>query len=159
MTNTILNLGKIDFSKPSSIYYIEADDEKISKNLKAMLGDEADNIDFEKLLKLNKINLSIIPNMINASYGAQNLAALTILLNSRGYVMPDSFENNFALYFDYQNEYSAFVTFSLYGEGVISANMAFVRNDKRDNIIKRMMEIESGLGEESIIFTMAKEVE
>ena len=158
MTEDILKLGSTDYSTPAAVYYLEADFKKISENLKAMLGEEAETMDFEKLLKLNKINLSIIPTLINASYGSNNLAALTPLMNSRGYIMPDTFKNNFALFFEYDGEYSAFVVFSEYGDKVISANMSFIKNGEKDNVARRVKEIEEGLGKGCIKFTGVKEV-
>ena len=88
--------------------------------------------------------------MINASYGAENLAALTILTNSRGYIMPINFKNNFALFVQYEGDYSAIVSFSKFGDGVISANMSFVKNGDKDNVFMRMYEITSTVGEDGI---------
>lgn len=42
--------------------------------------------------------------------------------------MPKDFESDFSLFLQYDGEYSAIVSFSEYGEGVISANMSFVKN-------------------------------
>ena len=83
-------------------------------------------------------------------YGAENLAALTILINSRGYVMPKDSKNNFALFVQYEGDYSAIVSFYEYGDGVISANMSFDKNGDKDNIFMRMYEITSALGEDSV---------
>lgn len=146
----ILELGAADYNRPTAIYYMEADKEQIVANFKALYGDEADGFDIEKLLQLKRVNLSILPNMINASYGAKSLAALTILTNSRGYIMPKDFKKDFALYLEYEEGCSALVSFSEYGDGVISANMSFVINGDKDNIFSRLYEITQALGEGGI---------
>lgn len=148
--NKVLAIGAVDYSKPTEVYYIAANREQIINNIKALSGEELDGFDIEKLLKLNRVDFSVIGNMINASYGADNLAALTILTNSRGYVMPKDFTDDFAIYLQYDGEYSALVSFSKFGDGVIKATMSFVNNGERDNIFRRIYEITQGLGENSI---------
>ena len=146
----VLAIGAAQYSKPTEVYYIAANREQIINNIKALSGEESDGFDIEKLLKLNKVDFAVIGNMINASYGADNLAALTILTNSRGYVMPKDFTDDFAIYLQYDGEYSALVSFSKFGDGVIKATMSFVNNGERDNIFRRIYEITQGLGEDSI---------
>ena len=146
----VLAIGAVDYSKPTEVYYIAANREQIINNIKALSGEELDGFDIEKLLKLNRVDFSVIGNMINASYGADNLAALTILTNSRGYVMPKDFTDDFAIYLQYDGEYSALVSFSKFGDGVIKATMSFVNNGEKDNIFRRIYEITQGLGEDSI---------
>ena len=156
MTNKVLAIGAVDYSKPTEIYYMAANREQIINNIKAFSDEELDGFDIEKLLKLNKVDFSVIGNMINASYGAENLAALTILTNSRGYIMPKDFADDFALYLQYDGEYSALVSFSKFGDGVIKATMSFVNNGDRDNIFSRLYEITQGLGEDSIDVAIVK---
>ncbi len=148
--NKVLAIGAVDYNKPTEVYYMAANREQIINNIKALSGEDLDGFDIEKLLKLNRVDFSVIGNMINASYGADNLAALTILTNSRGYVMPKGFTDNFAIYLQYDGEYSALVSFSKFGDGVIKATMSFVNNGERDNIFRRIYEITQGLGEDSI---------
>ena len=148
--NKVLSIGAADYSKPTEVYYMSANREQIINNIKALSSEELDGFDIEKLLKLNRIDFSVIGNLINASYGAENLAALTILTNSRGYVMPKDFTDDFAIYLQYDGEYSALVSFSKFGDGVIKATMSFVNNGERDNIFRRIYEITQGLGENSI---------
>ena len=151
MTNKILALGAVEFNKPTDIFYLYADKKQMIANIKALAGEDAENIDFEKMEKLNKrYNFSTLASLINASYGAENLAALTILTNSRGYIMPKDFKDDFALFVQYEGEYSAIVSFSKFGDGVISANMAFVKNGDKDNVFSRIYEITSTTGEDSI---------
>ncbi|MCH5188451.1 MAG: S-layer homology domain-containing protein, partial [Oscillospiraceae bacterium] len=152
----ILELGGADYSRPATIYYMGADKEQIIANVKALYGGELDGFDIEKLLQLKRVNFSILPNMINASYGVKNLAALTILTNSRGYIMPKDFTKDFALYLEYDEGCSALISFSEYGDGVISANMSFVINGYKDNIFSRLYEITQALGEDSIYVAKVK---
>ena len=156
MTSQMLELGVADYSKPSAIYHLSADKEQIIANIKALAGEEIIEVDLEKLLNHKKLSFAVLPSLINASYGPQNLAALTILTNSRGYVMPKDFKNDFALYFEYDGGCSALVTFSEFGDGVISANMSFVINGDKDNIFRRVFEITQGLGEDSIKIALVK---
>ncbi len=156
MTSQMLELGAADYSKPSAIYHLAADKEQIIANIKALAGEEIIEVDLEKLLNHKKLSFAVLPSLINASYGPQNLAALTVLTNSRGYVMPKDFKNDFALYFEYDGGCSALVTFSEFGDGVISANMSFVINGDKDNIFRRVFEITQGLGEDSIKIALVK---
>ena len=55
------------------------------------------------------------------------------------------------MFVQYEGGYSAIVSFSEFGDGVVSANMSFVKNGDKDNVFVRMYEITQGLGEESII--------
>ena len=160
MTDKILALSTVDFNKPKDIYYLSADREQIYANIEALA--KADGVDIENLGAnwfehiSKKLNFSTLASMINASYGAENLAALTILTNSRGYIMPKDFKNNFALFFQYEGDYSAIVSFSEFGDGVISANMSFVKNGDKDNVFMRMYEITSTVGEDGIKMAKVK---
>ena len=156
MTSQMLELGAADYSKPSAIYHLSADKEQIMANIKALAGEEVAEVDLEKLLNHKKLSFAVLPGLINASYGPQNLAALTVLTNSRGYIMPKDFKNDFALYFEYDEGCSALVTFSEFGDGVISANMSFVINGDKDNIFRRVFELTEGLGEDSIEMALVK---
>ena len=157
MTNKLLALGSVDFNKPSDIFYLYADKEQMIANIKALAGEDAESIDFEKMEKLNKrYNFSTLASLINASYGAENLAALTILTNSRGYIMPKDFKDDFALFVQYEGEYSAIVSFSKFGDGVISANMAFVKNGDKDNVFRRLYETTSAVGTDSVTIAKVK---
>ena len=64
--------------------------------------------------------------------------------------MPRDFKNDFALFVQYEGDYSAIVSFSKYGDGVISANMSFVKNGEKDNVFKRLYEIVSVVGEDAV---------
>lgn len=151
MTDKILKLGEVEFNNPKDIYYLHADKEQMFANIKALAGEDAENINFEQLEKLNKkYNFSTLASLINSSYGAENLAALTILTNSRGYIMPKDFKDDFALFVQYEGDYSAIVSFYEYGDGVISASMSFVKNGDKDNVFSRIYEITSATGEDSV---------
>ena len=159
-TEKILALSTVDFNKPKEIFYLSADREQIIANLEAL--GEAEGVDMSEMGDvwvehiLKKFNFSTLASLINSSYGAENLAALTILTNSRGYVMPKDFKNNFALYVQYEGEYSAIVSFSEFGDGVISANMSFVKNGEKDNVFTRLYEITSTVGEDGIVAAKVK---
>ena len=154
MTEKIMALGTVDFNKPTDIFYLSAEREQIIANIEAMAEAEGVNIEdmgdawIEHLWK--RLNFSTLASLINSSYGSENLAALTILVNNRGYIMPKDFKNNFALFVQYEGDYSAIVSFYEYGDGVISANMSFVKNGDKDNVFRRMYEITSAAGENGI---------
>ena len=48
------------------------------------------------------------------------------------------------------------MTFSEFGDGVISANMSFVKNGDKDNVFTRLYEITSAVGEEGIVAAKVK---
>ena len=154
MTEKVLAIGAVDFNKPKDIYYLSADREQIIANLEALA--KAEGVDLNEMGDvwvehiLKRFNFSTLASLINSSYGAENLAALTILTNSKGYIMPKDFKNNFALFVQYEGDYSAIVSFSEFGDGVISANMSFVKNGDKDNVFMRMYEITSTVGEDGI---------
>ena len=162
MTEKILALSTIDFNKPKEIYYLSADREQIIANFEALA--KAEGVDFSEMGDvwvehiLKKFNFSTLASLINSSYGAENLAALTILTNSRGYVMPKDFKNNFELFVQYDGEYSAIVSFFEFGDGVISANMSFVKNGDKDNVfrLRRLHEITSAVGEDAVTIAKVK---
>ena len=160
MTEKVLALGTVDFNKPKDIYYLSADREQIIANIETLA--KAEGVDFSEMGDvwvehiLKKFNFSTLASLINSSYGAENLAALTILTNSRGYIMPKDFKNNFALFVQYEGDYSAIVSFSEFGDGVISANMSFVKNGDKDNVFMRMYEITSTVGEDGIKMAKVK---
>ena len=160
MTEKVLALGTVDFNKPKDIYYLSADREQIIANLEALA--KTEGVDFSEMGDvwvehiLKRFNFSTLASLINSSYGAENLAALTILTNSRGYIMPKDFKNNFALFVQYEGDYSAIVSFSKFGDGVISANMSFVKNGDKDNVFTRLYEITSAVGEEGIVAAKVK---
>ncbi len=158
ITDKISVIGELDYSKPNGVFCIETDMDKLTSNLKAAAEAESVDIDFGKLEKITKrYNSNYLASLINSSYGAEYLAALTILTNSRGYVMPKDFKDDFALYLQYDGDYSAIVSFSEYGDGVISANMSFVRNGDKDNMMRRLYEVASALGEDVVNVTKVVE--
>lgn len=138
--------------KPEAIYYLSIDFSELSKKIKELNDDENDDVAIlENMLEYKrKLNLSIIPNMVNGSYGPDNLVVTTILTNSCGYVMPQDFKNDFALFLQFDGEYSAFVDFCEFGEGVIKATVQLIKNGENDSIFLRMKEIEEALGEECV---------
>ena len=160
MTEKVLSLGAVDFNKLKDIYYLSADREQIIANIETLA--KAEGVDIKDLGEhwfehiWRRLNFSTLASMINASYGAENLAALTMLTNSRGYIMPKDFKNNFALFVQYEGDYSAIVSFSEFGDGVISANMSFVKNGDKDNVFMRIYEITSTVGEGGVKMALVK---
>ncbi len=154
MLAAIENISGMDYENPEQIYYFSSDKDKIIANIKAQYPEESAEYDLENLPLWQLLDFAVLANMINTSYGSKNLAALTILSNSRGYVMPEDFEGDFALYLEYDGGYSVIVSFAEYGDGVIRGNMSFVKNGDKDGVFRRIEEISSALGKDSI--TVAK---
>ncbi|MBQ1947840.1 MAG: S-layer homology domain-containing protein [Clostridia bacterium] len=150
MAEEIAAIGSMDYTKPKEIYYLRADIDKIADNIGKMMENETESFDIRRLAELHRVNFSSLASLINSSYGAQNLAALTVLSNREGYVRPKSFKENFALYLTYDGACSVLVSFSEIGEGVIEAQMSFVRNGDKDSVFRRVVEISEGLGEGSL---------
>lgn len=150
MAEEITAIGSMDYTKPKEIYYLRADIDKIADNIGKMMENETESFDIRRLAELHRVNFSSLASLINSSYGAQNLAALTVLSNREGYIRPKTFKENFALYLTYDGACSVLVSFSEIGEGVIEAQMSFVRNGDKDSVFRRMVEISEGLGEGSL---------
>ena len=156
-TDQLLKLGAVDFQNPNEIFYLSVDQKQLVENIKVFAGEEAENIDFDKMELLNKrYSFSSLSSLINGSYGTETLAAMVILSHSRGYLMPEDFKEDFALYLEYEGDYSALVEFSEYGVGVIRANMSFVRNGEKDNVFRRIEELVSYVGDDALIVAKVK---
>ena len=88
------------------------------------------------------------------------MLSITMLLTMSTAVLADGIEGSMqpakikvginAQFPPYEGEYSAIVSFSEYGVGVISANMAFVKNGEKDNVFRRLYEITSAVGEGAV---------
>ena len=155
----IKSVADIDFENPAEIQYIHFDIDKAVEFVEKLYKEsgEQQEIDFRKVIELNRFNIQQFASMINARYGAKTLAATTVLAKSRGYIKPKDFEKNFAVYLKYDGSFSSVVSFSDYGDGVISANMTFVKNGE-ETIDALLTEIIENLGEESVsVETVARE--
>lgn len=152
----IKSAGELDFDKPKEILFVTFNKDKALEHMKEAFGET--DVDFEKVIELNRFSVNQFASMINARYGAQTIAAVSMLSNSEGYIMPKDFEKDFTLYLKYDGEFSSIVSFSKYGEGVISANMMFVKNGE-EQIDMLMNEIFETLGEESISIETVEKTE
>ncbi len=148
----IQSLGKVDYSKPEKMYYITFNVDKIAEFYKGLLKEEGieEEIDIEKILKYNRYNLSYFANTINARYGAETLAATSVLSNYKGYIMPKEFTRDFGVYLKYNSEYSVLVSYSKIGEGVIEGRINFVRNGEKADMLSFMAELFQSFGEECV---------
>lgn len=120
----LAQIGAGDYSEPDTVYELKINRDAAVKQLK----DEDENDVYAKLLELSKFKLITFATSRNAMFGANVLAATSALTEREGYIMPENFDGDFALYLAYDGEYSAFVEFSKIGENVIDANMMFVKN-------------------------------
>ncbi len=145
----IKSIADTDFENPKSVKYLYFNKDKIIEYLEAAAGENEQAIDFELVLELNRFSINNIVSLINARYGASMIAATTVLTNGCGYVKPEDFEKDFAVYLEYDGEFSSVVSFKEFGENVISANMTFVKNGE-EQIDMLMEEVFDSLGEESI---------
>ncbi len=156
---TVENLSKTDFEKPMQMYYVSYNIDKVIEYYNEMLAKEniEEEIDIKRYFELNGFNLSYLANRINARYGSKTLVATSVLTSREGYIMPKDFKKDFGIYLQYTGEYSALVTFSKIGDGVIEARMQFVRNGEKEDILMFMSEVYDALGKESITVRKIKQ--
>lgn len=152
----IADIGKVDYTEPAEMYYLSYHPEKVLAYYEALYAEAGEELsfDYDKLLQMNRLNLSYFANMINGRYGAETIAVTTVLANREGYIMPKDFERDFGIYLQYEGDYSALVTFSKIGEGVIEGYMLFVKNGDKADLMSVMGEMYDSLGEEAL--TIAK---
>ncbi len=145
----IATIANVDFDSPKTVKYIYISNDKILEFMKESYPEAEENFDFEKIIELNRISVTNFASMINARFGAKMIAATTVLASSTGFVKPADFDKNFAVFLEYDGEFSSVVSFNEYGENVISANMTFVKNSG-EHFEMLLEEILDALGEESI---------
>ena len=145
----IASIAEIDFDSPKEIKYLCIKKDKILEFMKESYPEGEPEMDFEKIIDLNRFSINNFASIINSRFGAKMIAATTVLAGSRGYVKPSDFDKDFALFLEYDGEFSAVVSFSEYGENVISAHMTFVKNSE-EHFEMLLEEIVQTLGEESI---------
>ncbi len=151
-------LDNIDYAKPNEMYYLSFNPDKVVEFYEELYAKEDIDaeIDIAKALEYQKFNLSVFANMINGRYGANTLAATSVLTNRKGYVMPKDFKGDFGVYMVYEGEYSVLVTFSEIGENVIEGRMQYVKNGEKADILPFMSEVYSSFGEECITIGKVK---
>ncbi len=119
----VAQIASADYSEPDTIYEL-----KINKSAAiAQFEDSEDGEQYAKLLSLDKFKLLSLATSYNNLEGSVALAATSLLTEREGYVMPADFAGDFALYLKYNSDYSAFVEFSQIGNGVIIAEMTFIK--------------------------------
>ncbi len=148
----IERLSKVDFTKPVQMYYLTYNTDKVIEYYNKMLAEESPGVEFdvEKYFELNRFNLSYFANQLNARNGSDTIVATSVLTSREGYIMPKDFENDFAIYLQYEGDFSALVSFSKIGDGVIEARMQFVSNSEKSDMLMFMSELYTMLGEECI---------
>lgn len=154
----IEKLSHIDFEKPEQMYYLSYNIDKVIDYYNEMLAKEkvGEEFDVNRYLELNGFSLSYLANRINARYGSKTLVATSVLTSREGYIMPKDFEKDFGVYLKYEGEYSALVTFTKIGEGVIEARMQFVKNSEKKDLIEFLREVYDALGKECITVSKIK---
>ncbi len=145
----IASIAEVDYDAPKSVKYIYLHKDKILEFMRANYPEDEADFAFEKIIELNRFSVNNFASMINARFGAKMIAATTVLNNSRGYIQPSDFEEDFAVFLEYDGEFSSVVSFSQYGENVISAHMTFVKNSE-EHFEMLLNEIAESIGEESI---------
>lgn len=145
----IATIASVDYDSPKSIRYIYLHKDKILEFLKANYPEDEPQPDFEKIINLSRFSIGNFATMLNARFGAKMIAATAVLNNSKGYIKPADFDENFAVFLEYDGEFSSVVSFNDFGENVISAQVTFVKNS--DEQFEMMLdEIIQSIGEESI---------
>ncbi len=145
----IATISSVNYDEPKSVKYIHLNKDKILEFMRANYPEGEDAFDFEKIIELNRFSINNFASIINARFGANMIAATTVLSNSRGYIQPADFSGDFAVFLEYDGEFSSIVSFNQYGENVISAQMSFVKNSD-EHFEMLLNEIVASLGEESI---------
>ena len=115
-------IADADFSKPSAIKLVSVDKTATLEKT----GSDA-NSELYLLMKFDKFSLQSFAVSHNASFGANTVAATSVLTNSTGYVKPDDFKGEFALVLEYPGEFSSMVSFTEKGDAVIAQSI-FIKN-------------------------------
>lgn len=153
----ISSIADVNYDEPKSIKYIYINNDKILEFMRANAPEGEADLDYEKVIELNRFSVINFASIINSRYGAKMIAATTVLNNSRGYIQPEDFKGNFAVFLEYEGEFSSVVAYNQFGDNVISAQMTFVKNGD-EHFEMLLEEIASSLGEESIsVETVARE--
>lgn len=148
-------LAKVDYSKPEGMYYVTFNFDEVVKFYEKLYDEEGlEELDFGKILEYNRLNLSYFASTINARYGAETLAATSVLSNYKGYMMPEGFEDDFGIYLKYDSDYSVLVSYSRIGDGVIEGRINFVRSGDKADLLSFMAEVYQTYGENCVSIKM-----
>lgn len=125
--DTIRHIGEKDYQIPEKAYIIGMPEDLLLNALRASMSDREISEEIIGILG-RKINASTFANIINASQGAELLAATSLLLWGKSYVQPDGWTENRLLVLEYAGDFSSLISFTKSGDGVISASAVFVTN-------------------------------
>ena len=144
MYDIMSTIGKGDYSSPVKVQIITPDR---NATLKA-IEESGENTEFSMLYKMGKFGLGSFASSYNATFGANTLAATSVLTAETGFAMREGFGDDFAVILTYGGDYSALVSYSKLGE-VIRAQAFFIRNAQSGNA-----EIENVLSDIGMVYTI-----
>ena len=132
VSEIISRIASADYTKASQIYRFAVNEKEAEAHIRHQYA-LSDAFSFDLLKKTGRYSLSTFATMINAQAGVETLAATAVMTSGKGLLMPADFTGNFALYLEFDGDYSALVSFNKTGEGVIGATLNFVVNDDAIN--------------------------
>lgn len=123
MYDTIKTIGGTDFSSPVKVQILTPDRQKTLK----LLEESGDTDEFGVLYRLGRFGLMSFATSYNGAFGANKLAACSVLTAENGFAMREDFNDDFAVILSYEGDYSAFVCYSRLGEA-LRAQATFICN-------------------------------
>lgn len=111
-----------EYGAPEHVYRIPLTDGLLRKIIQA---EEPVSDETMESLRL-KVNGTVLASAINASQGAETLAATSVLAWEKSYREPDGWDGNQLLVLDYGGDFSSMVSFTRSGEGVIRGAAMFL---------------------------------
>ncbi len=120
-----------DYTAPDNAYVVKLTDEGLKRAIGMIAGETAVPENVLEILKY-KVNAAMFANIINAAYGAEMVAATSVLTWGKSYIQPEGWAENTILVLEYPGEFSSMVSFTQSGEGVISAASVFLKNGETD---------------------------
>lgn len=133
-----------EYAAPENVYVVKLTDEGLMKAAGALTGEADISANVLDILKY-KLNAGVFANLINATYGAEMVAATSVLTWGKSYIQPEGWTQNTILVLEYPGEFSSMVSFTQSGEGVISATSVFLKNGEKD-VSVMLTEYLSGTG-------------
>lgn len=119
-----------DYTAPENVYVVKLTDEGLKQAIGAAAGETAVPENVLEILKY-KVNAVMFANLINATDGAEMVAATSVLTWGKSYIQPEGWGENTILVLAYPGEFSSMVSFTQSGEGVISATSVFLKNGEK----------------------------
>lgn len=140
-----------DYSSPETIYWGKSPEAAIFQYLSGDSGKEASGLSQElQDAAMLRLNAAVAAGVINGGYGAETVAATTVVTTGKSYIMPEDWDENILVVLQYEGSYSVLVSFMKSGEGVITSNASFVKNEDGD-LRDRLTEILPGLELEAVM--------